>query len=241
MYKMKENIYTNHGYCYACNQNTIFEARGEWWRDDYICLNCQSIPRERAIMYCIEKFFPDWKNLKIHETSPANRGASVRLMKEAEHCISSQYFKGIPSGSFYNGFLCEDLENLSFPDESFDLHISQDVMEHIFDPAKAFKELARTLKPGGAHVFTTPLVNKHKPSTVCARLKSDGSVEHFLSEPEYHGNPLSKEGSLVTMHWGFDITSFIFKSCGLFTEMIYIDSFYYGIRAEYIEVLITRK
>lgn len=238
---MKENLYKNHGFCYACDQKTIFEARGNWWRDNYVCQSCGSIPRERAIMYCIEKFFPDWRNLKIHETSPADRGASLRLMKEAGKYISSQYFKGIPSGSVYNGLLCEDLEGLSFEDECFDLHISQDVMEHLFNPERAFRELARTLKPGGAHIFTTPLVNKDKPSTVCARLQGDGSVEHLLPEPEYHGNPLSEQGSLVTMHWGFDITSFIFQSCGLFTDMICIDSLYYGIRAEYIEVLITRK
>jgi SAM-dependent methyltransferase len=231
----------NHGFCYSCNRRTVFRAKGDWWRDDYVCENCLSIPRERAIMYCIEKFFPNWKNLKIHETSPSNRGTSTRLMMEATQYISSQYFKRVPSGSTHNGVLCEDLEDLSFADESIDLHVSQDVMEHIYNPSKAFKELARTLKPGGAHIFTVPLVNKNIPSTVCASLRSDGSVEHLLSEPEYHGNPISEEGSLVTMHWGFDITTFIFQSCGLFTEMVYIDSLEYGIRAEYIEVLITRK
>ncbi len=33
-------------------------------------------------------------------------------------------------------------------------------MEHIFDASKAFQEIARTLKSGGAHIFTNPLVNK---------------------------------------------------------------------------------
>lgn len=234
-------MFKNHGFCYSCNHDVVFIAKGDWWRDDYICENCQSIPRERALMYCIEKFFPGWKSMSIHETSPSNRGTSVRLMNEAKDYISSQYFQGITSGSIYNGVLCEDLEDLSFADESVDLHISQDVMEHIFNPSKAFQEIGRTLKPGGAHIFTTPLVNKNSPSTVCARLNSDGSIEHLLEKPEYHGNPISEEGSLVTKHWGFDITSFIFQSCGLFTEMIYIDSLDYGIKAEYIEVLITRK
>ncbi len=39
-------------------------------------------------------------------------------------------------------------------------HLTQDVFEHLFDPAAAFREIARTLQPGGAHVFTTLLVRK---------------------------------------------------------------------------------
>ena len=47
------------------------------------------------------------------------------------------------------GVRCENLEELTFPDESIDLHISQDVMEHVFQPKRAFAEIARTLRPGG--------------------------------------------------------------------------------------------
>jgi hypothetical protein len=62
-----------------------------------------------------------------------------------------------------------------------------------------------------------------------------------VEPPEYHGNPISSEGSLVTVNWGYDITNFIFETRGLFTEIVFHDILEYGIRAEYIEVLITRK
>jgi 2-polyprenyl-3-methyl-5-hydroxy-6-metoxy-1,4-benzoquinol methylase len=52
---------------------------------------------------------------------------------------------------------------LTFGDETFDLTITQDVMEHVFNPEKAFQEIMRTTKSGGAHVFTTPLVRKNQP------------------------------------------------------------------------------
>ena len=74
-----------------------------------------------------------------------------------------------------------------------------------------------------------------------ARIRPDATIEHLIDPPEYHGNPISAEGSLVTVHWGFDITKYIFDACGLFTEMVYIDALDYGIRAEFIEVLISRK
>jgi len=63
----------------------------------------------------------------------------------------------------------------------------------------------------------------------------------LIEPPEYHRNPLSLEGSLVTVNWGYDITNFIFESSGLFTEIVFLDILDLGIRADYIEVLITRK
>jgi SAM-dependent methyltransferase len=140
-----------------------------------------------------------------------------------------------------NGIRCENLEHLSFGDESLDLHITQDVFEHLFDPAAACREIGRTLRPGGAHVFTTPLVRKNEPTRFCASLAPDGTVVHLMEPPEYHVSPISSEGSLVTVNWGYDITTFIFETSGLFTEIVFLDILEYGIRAEYIEVLITRK
>ncbi|MCF7997274.1 MAG: hypothetical protein K9L88_20970, partial [Chromatiaceae bacterium] len=63
----------------------------------------------------------------------------------------------------------------------------------------------------------------------------------YLEPASYHGNPVGDGRSLVTMDWGFDITRQIFEACGLYTQMIYIDDLTQGIRAEYIEVLVTQK
>jgi len=63
----------------------------------------------------------------------------------------------------------------------------------------------------------------------------------LIEPPEYHRNPISSEGSLVTVNWGYDITDFVFETSGLFTEIVFIDILDCGIRAEYIEVLITRR
>ncbi len=233
--------FSNVGFCYSCNQTSQFTAKNDWWRDHYICDFCGSIPRERAVMYCIEKFYPGWHEKVIHESSPVFRGTSLRLRNEAKYYQPTQYFPGVERGTIHRAFRNEDLEHLTFEDQSIDLHITQDVFEHIFDPAQGFREIARTLRPGGAHIFTTPLVNKNSPTQWCARRVSDGGIEHLIDPPEYHGNPVSAEGSLVTVHWGYDIVKFIFDACGLFTEMIYIDALDLGIRAEFIEVLITRK
>ncbi|MDQ2100452.1 MAG: class I SAM-dependent methyltransferase [Tychonema bourrellyi B0820] len=234
-------IIKNPGYCYTCDQEVEFSSQQKWLRDHYKCNNCGSIPRERALMYCIEKFYPQWKQLSIHETSPANRGASLKLKNNCLKYQTSQYFPEFPLGETHSsGWRNEDLEHQTFADETFDLVISQDVMEHIFNPEKAFSEIARTLKPGGAHIFTVPIVNKERPSSIRATLEVNGEI-NYLEEAQYHGNPVNPKGSLVTRDWGYDICDFILKHSGLYTTIVYIDDISLGIRAEYIEVLISRK
>lgn len=41
-------------------------------------------------------------------------------------------------------------------------------MEHIYDPEKAFSDIARTLKKGGGHIYTVPIINKFMPTEVWA-------------------------------------------------------------------------
>ena len=54
-------------------------------------------------------------------------------------------------------------------------------------------------------------------------------------------NPVDRRGSPVTMHWGFDVVQFIRETSGLETTIEYLDELKFGIRAEYIEVLVSRK
>ena len=135
---------------------------------------------------------------------------------------------------------CENLESLTFSDGSIDLFVTQDVMEHVFDSGSAFREIARVLSPGGAHIFTVPLVNKAKPSERWATMGRAGDVV-FLGTPEHHGNPIDKKGSPVTMHWGYDITDFVADCSGMTSTIVFINDIDRGIRAEYIEVIVSRK
>jgi SAM-dependent methyltransferase len=237
---METYFFEAEGYCPICCKQVTFTANNEWFRDHLLCSNCGSIPRERALMEVICMYYPEWKDRIIHESSPCGRGTSIRLKNECTAYLPTQYYPDIPGGNFYNGIQCENIESMTFDDNSIDIHITQDVMEHVFSPAEAFKEIARTLKPGGAHIFTVPLVNKVKPTVVRAKKHSDGTIEHLLP-PVYHDNPVSQAGSLVTTDWGYDIARFIFEACGLFSYIISIDNIEKGIRAEYIEVLVTRK
>ncbi|MDR0583764.1 MAG: class I SAM-dependent methyltransferase [Treponema sp.] len=54
---------------------------------------------------------------------------------------------------FPKGYRNENLEEQTFSDEMFELIITQDVFEHVYNPEKAFSEIARTLKKA-AHIFS---------------------------------------------------------------------------------------
>lgn len=193
-------------------------------------------------MRVIRDFYPSYRELSIHESSPGGRGVSVKLAKKCPGYSYSHYFEGVAPGRKHpeRGERCETLERLTFPDGTFDLFITQDVMEHVFDPAAAFREIARVLKPGGAHIFTAPLVNKAKPTEKRAELSAAGEIIHHFA-PEYHGNPVDPKGSLVTMNWGYDIAAFIYEKAKTPSIVIHIDDIDAGIRAEYIEVVASFK
>src|SRR5205814_3139445 len=63
----------NRGYCSICERQVYFEIEGPWLRDQYKCVNCQSIPRWRALMLVVAELYPKWRELKIHESPPAVR------------------------------------------------------------------------------------------------------------------------------------------------------------------------
>ncbi len=190
-------------------------------------------------MSVIELLYPGWKQLKIHESSPCERGASARLKKECRDYIPSQYWPEKKLGECYNGFFNIDLEEQTFNDGVFDLVITQDVYEHLYNPDKATREIYRTLKDGGAHICTIPLVNKNKPTERWSDLVNGKAV--FLKEPEYHGNPIDRTGSPVSFHYGYDLGLLVQQWSGFNCMIFYIDDLSRGIRAEFNEVLVMKK
>ena len=233
-------LYVNPGYCPVCCAETRFVAYGEWLRDLYVCELCGSIPRERALITVLEQVVPDWRELRLHESSPGRPECARRIASQCPGYLVTNFHPDAEPGAIVDGFRSENLESLTFDDESFDVVITQDVMEHVLDPARAFREIARTLRPGGHHVFTTPVCMAMTTSQPRARRGSDGEVE-LLAPPEYHGTPVDPKGALVTMLYGADIASFVEEACGLPTTIHRPGDPHRGIVGEFLEVVVTAK
>lgn len=192
------------GTCPVCGGTDGFQSPDGWFRDNLLCRSCGSLPRERAFTWALETFAPEWRNMDIHESSPAERLVSERLARDCRGYIGSHYYDDVPRGQSRDFFQSEDLQNLTFADESLDLHVHLDVMEHVNRPDKCLHEMARTLRKGGKAIFTTPIY-QDRTSTQRRAIYFEDGIEH-LAEPEYHGNPISGDGALVTFHYGQDIS-----------------------------------
>lgn len=238
--------FSHAGQCPVCEQPTVFTADGPYFRSTLKCGNCDSRPRQRALMHVLTLYFPKWRELFIHEGSPGWDRLSIRLASECRKYVASQYDTSRDWGCTVENsrmpckkYRCETLEKQTFADSSFDLVITQDVFEHVFRPDLAISEIARTLKPGGATVMTVPIVKRMNRSV--RRASFEGSEVVNILPAEYHGNPLSKDGSLVTIDWGFDICAYLQHHSGLSFLMLQIDQINFGIRAALNEVLIGVK
>lgn len=192
-------------------------------------------------MQTIKRFVPHWRECRIHESSPMQRGASFVLARDCAGYIGTHFFPEIPRGGEKHGFRCEDLENQTFSDETFDLVVSQDVMEHLFRPDRAYSEIWRTLKPGGHYIHTFPIYKHMIATEQQAKLAPDGSIHHLVETPEYHGNPIDGSGSLVTFNYGYDVGNDIARWAPFDVEIIRFNQRSQGIVAEFNEVIVCRK
>lgn len=231
------------GVCPICEQSTKFVAKGPWFRGALMCTTCTSgsVPRERALAKVVNRTLPLWRDLRVHESSPAERGFSLKMQRECARYVASHFYPDRDPGSVVNGYRNENLESQTFPDGMFDLVVTLDVFEHVFEPGKMIKEIHRTLKPGGYYICTFPIrkaqVESHRPRV---KQLADGSLEH-LEKPEYHGNPISGDGALVTFDYGYAIHSMITCWAEFDVEITRFADRTSGILGEYTEVISCRK
>jgi SAM-dependent methyltransferase len=211
-------------YCAVCREVTSLNISWHYggvgeggavhpaWTETAVCEKCGLNSRMRALVdFLINKVgnLHDKRVYAAEQITPAFK-VFKRLFK---HLVGSEYLgpdykPGQKGGGLNNHFFVrhEDLSRLSFPDAGFDLAITQDVFEHIADYRKVFSEIVRVLVPGGKLVFTIPFFHDLEQTLVRAGIKEDGSIQHYYPG-EYHGNPVSSEGSLCFQHFGWDILS----------------------------------
>jgi SAM-dependent methyltransferase len=190
------------------------------------------------LILALNRFVPSWRGMEIHETSSGG-SSSFYISQNCNQYSSSQYFLNIAAGEYQNGERCENIENLTYCDNSFDVFISQEVLEHVFKPDLAFAEITRVLKSGGYHIFTTPY--RYWTKTVQrAKLALDGEVIH-LESPEYHGNPIGDGKSLVTFDWGYDFLDFVRVHSKVDVQIFTMIDKNLGLSGELLEVFVCRK
>lgn len=204
------------GTCSLCGYRGLFKYHGKQSvRSDYACSSCSADVRHRDLAAVILDEFgrglftsvahlvrdERFKATRIYE--PSLRGPFVKYFRHFPSYVESYFWPDVALGEYKDGVQCQDLRQLTFEDDSFDLVVTSDVFEHVFDADRAFEDIFRVLRRGGVHIFSIPF---HWPVAAKSQIRSreiDGREEQILP-PQYH---VAGDGSksLVVTDWGADI------------------------------------
>ena len=184
--------------CLCCERFTIFIAHKNGSPEFGACLFCSANERYELLATEIRNRYGEkLSKMDVLELDP--RSPLKALLSQARTHIRSFYEKGRSSGQM-DGAVCIDITALRLRNDSLDLIVSSDVLEHIPRLDQALIETARVLRPGGAHLFTVPprAATRKRAEIV------DGEVRH-IQPPEHHLDPLSPRGILAFWDIGPDL------------------------------------
>ena len=216
------------GFCTICGYTGHFHREEKSMRESYSCRRCNASLRYREQARLILKYFSrehsdhladlihesEFRNLQIYE--PGLIGPFRRIFNKLPGYRNSYFWEDVELGDFRKGVQSQDLMNLTYTDNSFDLVLSSDILEHVRKPFIAFREIDRILKPGGFHIFSIPLMRPMPPATVF-RVDTSGPEDVFVLPKHYHGGPMGKK-SLVYTDFGEDMVD-IMASYGIHLRM----------------------
>ena len=204
-------------YCVVCNKFSIMSSHSEDYRnasESYFCCGMNS--RMRAMYEYVIDHFPDNGKVYIQEAvTPAYYAYEKRF--GSENITGSEYLgQDKICGEYYehdgHRIMHQDCTKLSFDDNTFDLLISQQVFEHVFDTRKALAESLRVLGKNGSCIISIPFFYTYENSVMLAKQEGD-KITQIIDPPEIHGNPISGTGSLAFWHHGWEFIE-IMKDVG---------------------------
>jgi SAM-dependent methyltransferase len=154
---------------------------------------------------------------------PSSYRKRLRDLRGEGRCIIGVDVDPIVTGNPWldEAIVLEKESTFPFPDEHFDLIVSDSTFEHIADPARTVSELGRVLKAGGWICARTPnrygyvaLINRILPSRMSKRLVTSaqpGRQEKDIFPAYYRMNTLGRMQELFPIH-SYEHRSFAFDS-----------------------------
>lgn len=201
------------GFCDVCQNGGYFLL--DWlysdgslpnYRERLVCEKCNLNNRQRFAMARLRQLVdksPE-RRLRVYLYEMVTPFFSYATQHLQADVIGSEYLGlDTASGQVVDGVRHEDAMDLSFPDQSLNVILSNDVLEHLPDYRKALQEAWRVLAPGGCFLFSIPFYSERAEIVQRAKICS-GHIEHLMPE-QYHSNPVSERGSLVFYDFGWDI------------------------------------
>jgi SAM-dependent methyltransferase len=205
--------------CPVCDSKKFFIRAG--FENHLIkCLSCRhsiiSLSLIKSLMtYKISINFDRTYELSFH-------GAVFDFLKKRSKKFYFSEFFSSSNALYVNGVRNEDVQNLSFENNFFDLITCTEVLEHVPEYKRGLKEFNRVLRKGGHLFFTVPLFNNPKTIQVAQLVKN--KIRWIIS-PEFHGSRITGPNSVPVFwrHAKKQITKDLRESGFSSAELIEID------------------
>jgi SAM-dependent methyltransferase len=146
------NINSKHKYiCPICNYKGPFMDKNNRHRAK--CPKCGELERARMAMLVVNEIYDDHKasQTDVLHISPENFLRKIFKKKYKSYISSDLYRKDVD-----NQF---DIEEIPYPDNSFDLVFASHVLEYVKNDKKAINEIKRVLRPGGLAFLPVPMLH----------------------------------------------------------------------------------
>ncbi len=192
------------GICSLCEQAQLFHPADGAARDGYACSACGATLRDRDQAQVILALLGRGQHLSRQSLVQAIRGAGkdIAILEMAYSSAFSASLGLLPgyhqayhwadhrqSGKIgARDVPFGDLQSLDFPDNSFDLVLTSDVLPFVQDDNRAQQEVLRTLRPGGAHIAAIPM-DWPFPPTTRQHYDTRGNTPTPLAEERFFRSP----------------------------------------------------
>jgi SAM-dependent methyltransferase len=197
------------GRCNVCGKQTeFFYLDPALYRESLVCAECLTTSRYRSIARGILKAIEELKGVRADSLSAlasfkAQSGLRVYDAQAPfyfERCaypvpdllskcswldVHTSLYRpnDLPGAQIGPKTTNQNLEALTYADQSFDIVITSDVMEHVRLDDRAHREIQRVLRPGGVYLFTVPHFRDRRDTFVRVQVTdpSDPSKDVFLT------------------------------------------------------------
>lgn len=191
-------------YCPGCNTRRCF-IKLDATEIAVRCLSCQASSITLSLIDVLNVVVGDISTKSVYELSA--RGSFVNYLRQVcGRLTCSEYFDGINPGAYQKDVVCQDVQQLTFKNKSFDVCTSLEVFEHVANDAAGFAEVCRVLRDDGVMIFTVP-IDVTIDTIERAKINADGDVEHLM-KPEYHTDPSRANVPILAFRtYGLDIVN----------------------------------
>jgi len=121
----------------------------------------------------------------------------------------SDFQPEVKPGEVSGGVRCEDVTRLTYADETFDLVLTSETLEHVPDLQAALLEIYRVLAPGGRHVFTIPVLPGVSKTFARMTRQPDGTLKYHAPRICHPGGD---DGYPVFTEFGTDVPEILRKA-----------------------------